>query len=79
MELILIEEVEDSLLFRVRQWLPGEVAITGKSLLPNDLQAGDYSLQVAITDPGTGLPVVRLAIEGRDASGWYPVSTITVE
>ena len=63
----------------MRDWLPGTAAVEGNPLLPNDLAAGDYSLEAAVIDRGSGLPVVRLAIEGRADSGWYPLSQIKVE
>jgi hypothetical protein len=46
--------------------------------LPRELAAGDYELAVAVVDPATGAPVLRLALEGRDADGWYPVSRLRV-
>ena len=37
------------------------------------LSPGSYLLAVGVT--GTpGIPMVNLAIEGRDADGWYPLS-----
>jgi hypothetical protein len=31
-----------------------------------------------LIDPGTGKPAIRLAIEGREPDGWYPLGTIHV-
>lgn len=57
---------------------PGEVVAAADSVaLPADLPAGRYTLAVGIVDDGTK-PVVRLAIQGRTADGWYPVSKIQV-
>jgi hypothetical protein len=48
-------------------------------LLPGDLPAGDYDLDVAVVDQaGWGKPVLRLAIEGRRDDGWYTVSKLKV-
>jgi len=35
-------------------------------------------LAVAVVDPATMEPAVRLAIEGADEHGWYPLSRIGV-
>lgn len=43
---------------------------------PADLAAGEYELAVAVVDPATGGPVVRLGIEGRGDDGWYAVSRL---
>jgi len=58
---------------------PGPVnEVTEEFPLPDDLPTGDYGLAVAIVDPDTGSPAVRLAIEGRAEDGWYPVSRLRV-
>jgi hypothetical protein len=42
------------------------------------MTAGTWGLSVGIT--GTpGIPMLNLAIEGRDAGGWYPVSDVEVD
>jgi hypothetical protein len=43
------------------------------------LTPGDYRLRVALLDPRTLAPAIRLAIEGRQEDGWYDVGAITVE
>lgn len=68
----------------VRTWLPGDWAQPEAFAIPSDLPAGTYALEVAILDragtsPATDpLPPLALAMEGRDADGWYPLSTIDV-
>ena len=47
--------------------------------LPPDLPPGDYELAVGIVDPVTRQPNVRLAIQGRDAAGWYPLGKLRIE
>ena len=47
--------------------------------LPPDLPEGEYELQIGIVDPHTRRPRVRLAIEGRNDEGWYPMGTISVQ
>jgi hypothetical protein len=69
----------------IRTWLPGEQEVVEAFSLPVDLPTGAYVLEVALLDragvePTTEpLPATQLAMEGRDADGWYPVSVLTVE
>jgi len=63
----------------ITTWLPGDSLYDDKVFVPADLPEGDYELQIGIVDPRTRLPRVRLAIEGRDALGWYPLGPIRVE
>lgn len=62
----------------LRGWLPGAKDITVSPVLPRDLRKGTYTLSLAVLDPVRDEPAVRLAIEGRAADGWYPLSTVTV-
>lgn len=62
-----------------RGWLPGERTVSTGLRLPEDLAAGRYELAVGLVEPGGERPVIRLATQGRDADGWYPVSTIEVK
>jgi len=58
---------------------PGPVnEVAEKFALRGDLLPGDYEVGVAVVDPDTAAPVVRLAIEGRAEDGWYPVSRLRV-
>jgi len=63
----------------IRSWLPGESQLAPKAMLPAELAPGTYALQVAIVDPATVEPAVKLAIAGGRDDGWYPVSTVTVK
>jgi hypothetical protein len=36
-------------------------------------------MAVGVVDPAMRKPVVRLAIPGRDADGWYPLSTVIIK
>lgn len=63
----------------LQQWLPGshhDVADT--VTLPNDLPAGTYSLDVAVLTKNGTSAHVDLAIEGKRADRWYPVSQLIV-
>jgi len=62
----------------VRDWLPGEFDIAQQIEVPRDLQPGKYRLLVAVVDPETGHPTVRLAIAGRRDDGWYPLGGVTI-
>lgn len=58
---------------------PGEIIpVTDSVTLPSDLLAGEYTLAIGIVGEESIEPVVRLAIQGRSADGWYPLSKITV-
>ncbi len=62
----------------LRSWLPGTTDVSESLTLPSSMPAGAWDLAVGVT--GTpGIPMVRLAIDGRDAEGWYPLSTLTIE
>jgi hypothetical protein len=63
----------------VRTWLPGRIGLQETGRLARELPPGAYALQVAIVDPATGQPVVKLAIADRQPDGWYSLSTVTVK
>jgi hypothetical protein len=60
----------------LRKWLPGDSVLNGFVFVPTDLPAGDYHLAIGVVDPTTRRPAVKLAIEGRDTKGWYPMGTL---
>ncbi len=62
----------------LRKWLPGDAVFEDPVFVPGDLPAGDYQLSVAILDPITLQPGVKLAIQGRGEDGWYPLGKIGV-
>ena len=62
----------------IRAWLPDEDHLT-EALLPMSLPVGTYVLSAGID---TGIPelgMLRLAVEGREMDGFYPLGTIRVE
>jgi len=61
-----------------RKWFPKEFELTEALSVPGDLPPGEYEIQIAVVDPSTKEPVVQLAIAGRRADGWYPISRLTV-
>jgi hypothetical protein len=60
----------------IRGWLPGEKAVQEEIDAPS--VPGTYGLSVAVVDPASKEPAVRLAIAGRSEDGWYPLSRIEV-
>jgi hypothetical protein len=62
----------------LRKWLPGDAVFEDPLFVPAELPAGEYDLSVAMLDPVTLAPAIRLAIEGRDAEGWYKLGKIRV-
>jgi hypothetical protein len=63
----------------VRKWLPGDAVFEGTLFVDYRITAGSHKLAVALLDPRTGEPAVRLAIEGRRPDGWYDLGTINIE
>jgi uncharacterized protein DUF4832 len=63
----------------VRQWLPGDSIYENTVPIPRVLQPGKYRLRVALLDPRTRMPAIRLAIAGRQDDGWYDMGEIEVE
>jgi Domain of unknown function (DUF4832)/Beta-galactosidase len=63
----------------VRQWLPGDAVFEDPVFVPEDLPAGKYQLGVALLDPITLEPAIRLGIEGRGDDGWYALGKIRIK
>ena len=58
---------------------PGEVVpVTDKLALPEDMPKGEYDLALGIVEENSREPVVRLAIKGRTADGWYPLGKLII-
>jgi hypothetical protein len=62
----------------VRKWLPGDAVFDGPLFVPDELAAGEYQFSVALVDPITLAPSIRLGIEGRQDDGWYALGQIHV-
>jgi hypothetical protein len=60
----------------IRTWLPGDNLHDDSVLVPSDMPAGEYELQIGILDPVSNKPNVKLAISGRQPDGWYPLGKI---
>lgn len=61
----------------VKGWLPGQKEVTLELPLQG-LSAGTYELALAIVEPHTKQPAVRLAIAGRQPDGWYRLGTVRI-
>jgi len=59
-------------------WLPGDTTVDQSVYVPDSLKPGTYQLRLAILDPRTNRPAVRVAIQGGDADGWYTLGAITL-
>ena len=60
----------------VRTWLPGDIIYEDKLYLPHDMPEGEYELAVAIVDPVSYKPKIKLAIKGMETDGWYTMGKI---
>ncbi len=63
----------------IRTWMPGDNLYDGAVFIPANLPDGQYELDVAIVDPDTHKPKVKLAIEGMEPDGWYRLGNIQVQ
>ena len=73
------ESAEIRLPADVRTWLPDDAVIDARVYVPETLAPKRYHVRVALLDPRTGLPAVRLGIEGRKPDGWYELGWISVK
>ena len=63
----------------VRTWLPDDAVIDATLYVPETLQPKSYRVRVALLDPRTDAPAVRLGIAGRKPDGWYDLGWINVK
>lgn len=63
----------------VRDWLPGDSVVDQPLYIPSDLPSGSYHVRIALVDPDTGKPAIRLAIAGGASDGWYDLGTLDVQ
>lgn len=61
-----------------RDLLPGDLVFEGDLPVP-PLPPGAHPLAIALLDPATRLPAVKLAIEGRAPDGYYPLGTVEID
>jgi hypothetical protein len=63
----------------LREWLPGDAVFDGAIYIPSTLSSGSYRIRVALLDPRTEQPAIKLAIAGRQADGWYDLGAVSIE
>ena len=63
---------------RIRGWMPGDNLYYDKVYIPAGMPTGEYQLQIAIVNELTKEPAIKLAIDGMQPDGWYPLGQITV-
>jgi len=61
------------------QWLPGKAEVTATLQIPATLKPGLYTLGVALIDPDTQTPAIRLAIDAPQTERLYRVGELRVE
>ena len=62
----------------IRTWLPGDAIYDSSVFVPADLPVGEYDIEIALLDPFTGLPKVKLAIAGIQPDGWYTLGKLKI-
>ena len=62
----------------IRKWLPGDSLYDDSVFLPADVPAGEYDVSLALLDPVSRQPKVKLAIAGMEPDGWYKLGRLTV-
>lgn len=62
----------------IRSWLPGDSLYDDAVFLPANLAPGEYDLSLALLDPLTRKPKVKLANAGMQADGWFSLGKIKV-
>ncbi len=63
----------------IRTWLPGDIVFEEKLYIPFDMPVGEYKLEISIVDPVAYNPRVKLAIDGVNKDGWYPMGLINIK
>lgn len=61
------------------EWLPGDIIQDEKLYIPYNMPVGTYDVEIGIISPATLKPVIKLAIEGVNEDGWYPMGKIEVK
>ena len=61
------------------RWLPGDQSVAASLPVPANLQAGQYTLGLALLDPATEKPAIRLAIDAPQTDRLYRVSAVRVK
>jgi hypothetical protein len=63
----------------IQGWLPGARENQVEIEVPGAMQKGVYDLAVAVVEPASQTPEVKLATQKRGADGWHTLSRLKVE
>ncbi len=63
----------------IRTWLPGDIVFEEKLYIPHAMPTGEYQLEIAIVEPVAYNSRVKLAIDGVNRDGWYPMGLINIK
>ena len=63
----------------LRSWLPGPQEVEEVIMVPAEIRAGTYNLDVAVLTEDGKTAHVDLAICGKRPDKWYPVSKVTIK
>jgi hypothetical protein len=63
----------------VTSWLPGDRSVAATLMLPASLQAGQYTLGLALVDAANNQPSIRLAIDASHTERLYRVGSLLVK
>ena len=63
----------------VTSWLPGDRSVAATLMLPASLQAGQYTLGLALVDAANNQPSIRLAIDAPHTERLYRVGSLLVK
>ena len=62
----------------ITNWLPGDNIYNDGVFIPQHIEPGSYEIEMALLDPLTLQPKVKLAIKGRNEDGWYSLGEIQI-
>jgi Domain of unknown function (DUF4832) len=62
----------------IKEWMPGDITYDNTVFIPHDMPVGTYEVQISIVDRWKYEPRVNLAIEGKEADGWYQLGEIRI-
>jgi hypothetical protein len=60
-------------------WLPGDLSVAATLRLPASLEAGQYTLGLALVDPASEKPAIRLAIDAPQTDRLYRLTSVQVK
>ncbi len=62
----------------IRDWLPGDNLYDDSVRIPENIPPGKYEICIGILNKTGKNPTIKLAIEGIQEEGWYPMGKIEV-